>query len=184
MQTKNDVLYFLNELDFTDNINDTDFENLTFVKRILVKELEGYNIPKLIYVLSIVDNLFITITVVGLKDILNKTNTLREFILYLIIFEHFVNKNEYYVIKITRQNGFIFNQKNKLTIKFCSNLSHIKIHYYSKLQIPIMHRHFFRKLSENREIVQTHCYDRRNLFHFACHDWYLYKNPQGRCSIL
>ena len=28
METINDVLYYLNKLDFTDNINDTGFENL------------------------------------------------------------------------------------------------------------------------------------------------------------
>ena len=41
-----------------------------------------------------------------------------------------------------------------------------------------MHRHFFRKLAQNRDLIQTHCNDRRNLFHFACRRWYLYKNPQ------
>ena len=30
--------------------------------------------------------------------------------------------------KVVRQNGFIFNQKNKLTIKIYSNLSNINIH--------------------------------------------------------
>ena len=36
----NDVLYYLNKLDFTDNIKDTNFENLRCVKRILVKDFE------------------------------------------------------------------------------------------------------------------------------------------------
>ena len=62
METKNDVLYYLNKLDFTDNINDTDFENLRCVIIILVKEFESYNVSKLIDLLSIVDNLFITLT--------------------------------------------------------------------------------------------------------------------------
>ena len=34
-----------------------------------------------------------------------------------------------------------------------------------------MHRYFFRKLSQNRDYVQTHCTDRINLFHFACQKW-------------
>ena len=42
------------------------------------------------------------------------------------------------------------------------------MHYYLKLRIPIMHRHFFRKMSQNLEYIQTHCNDRRNPFHFAC----------------
>ena len=47
METVYDVLCYLNILDFTGNINDTDFENLRCVKRILVKEFEDYNVPKL-----------------------------------------------------------------------------------------------------------------------------------------
>ena len=54
METINDVLYFLNKLDFTDNINDTDFEILRCVKIILVGEFEDYKISKVIDVLSIV----------------------------------------------------------------------------------------------------------------------------------
>ena len=63
------------------------------VKRILVKGFEEYNVPKLIDVLSIVDNLFITLTVCGLRDILIKTDTLRENFLYLNSFERFVKSN-------------------------------------------------------------------------------------------
>ena len=58
-------------------------------------------------------------------------------------------------LTITRGNGFKFNQISKLTIKIYSNLSHINIQYYLKSQIPIMHRHFFRKISRNREYIQT-----------------------------
>ena len=86
METKNDVLYYLNKLDFTDILNDTDFENLRCGKRILVKEFEDYNLSKLVDVLSIVDKLFIKLTVGELQRILNKTGTLRGNILYLINF--------------------------------------------------------------------------------------------------
>ena len=77
------MLYFLKKRDFTDNVKDTDFENLRCVKRILVKEFEDSDVHKLIDVLSIVDNLFITLAVGGLQDIIFKTDTLRESILYL-----------------------------------------------------------------------------------------------------
>ena len=70
-------------------------------------------------------------------------------------------------LTIARGNGYIFNQK-KLTIKIFSNLSHINIHYYLKLRIPIMHRIFLLKVSQNKEYVPTHCKDRKNPFHFAC----------------
>ena len=54
MQTLNDVLCFLNELDFAQKINDGDdvFEKLSCVKRRLVIEFEDYNVPKLIKVLN------------------------------------------------------------------------------------------------------------------------------------
>ena len=29
----------------------------------------------------------------------------------------------------------------------------------------------------NRDYIQTHCNDRRNIFHFACRQWYNLNNP-------
>ena len=92
METINDVLYYLKKLDFTDNVTDSDYENIC-VKRVLVTEFEDYKIPKVIDVVSIADNLFITLKAGGLQDILIKTDTLRENILYLISFKHFVESN-------------------------------------------------------------------------------------------
>ena len=40
-----------------------------------------------------------------------------------------------------------------------------------------MHRHFFRKLAQNCDYIQTHCNYRRNPLHFACRQWYSYNNP-------
>ena len=81
-------------------------------------------------------------------------------------------------LAIARGNGFIFNQINKLTIKIYSNLSNINIHYHLLLGASPLHRQFFIKISQNRDYTQTHCNDRRNLSHFACRQWYSYKNPQ------
>ena len=80
------------------------------------------------------------------------------------------NMELYELIKkltVARKNGFIFNQISKLTTKIYSNLSNISIHYYLKLRVPKMHRHFFKKLQQNPEFIQTLCDDRRNPFHFA-----------------
>ena len=55
METVNDILYYLNQLDFTDNINDSVYENLRCARRILVNEFEDDNIPNLIDVLSLID---------------------------------------------------------------------------------------------------------------------------------
>ena len=76
-----------------------------------------------------------------------------------------------------RENGFIFNQINKLTIKIYSNLSNINIHYHLRLGASPLHRQFFKIISHNREYIQTYCNDRRNTFHFACRQWYSYNNP-------
>ena len=80
-------------------------------------------------------------------------------------------------LTIARENGLIFNQINKLTIKIYSNLSHINIQYHLRLGAPPMHRQFFIKISENKEYIQTYCNDRRNTFHFALRQWFSYNNP-------
>ena len=80
-------------------------------------------------------------------------------------------------LTLARERGYIFNQINKLTIKIYSNLSHINIHYHLRLGASPLHRQFFKKISHNRDYIQTHCNDRRNPFHIACPQWYLYNNP-------
>ena len=90
-------------------------------------------------------------------------------------------KSEFYglnkKIKNARRNGFVFNQINNFKIEIYSNLSYINIHYHLKLGAPPLHRQFFKKLAQNRDYIQTFCNDRRNPFHFACHQWFSYNNP-------
>ena len=81
-------------------------------------------------------------------------------------------------LTVDRQNGFIFNQINKLTIKNCSHVRYINISYHLKLRIPIIHGQFFKKLSHNHDYVQTHCMNLNNRLHFAFREWYLYTNRQ------
>ena len=85
-------------------------------------------------------------------------------------------------LAIAPGNNFLLNQINKLKLKIYSNLSNINIHYYLKLRIPMCHRKFPLKISQNRDYIQTHCNNRRNPFHFACRQWYSYNNPQ--CDIV
>ena len=80
-------------------------------------------------------------------------------------------------LTVARENGFKINQINSFKIKIYSNLSYINIHYHLRLGAPPLHRQFFIKLSQNRDYIQTHCNDRRNPFHFACHQWFSYNNP-------
>ena len=60
-------------------------------------------------------------------------------------------------LTVARQNGYIFNQINKLTIKIYSNISHINIHYHLRLGAPPLHRQCFRKISQKRDYIQTFC---------------------------
>ena len=46
-------------------------------------------------------------------------------------------------VTVARQNGFIFNQMNKLTMKIYSDLQSINICYCLKHRIPICHTLFF-----------------------------------------
>ena len=90
-------------------------------------------------------------------------------------------KTEFYglnkKIRNARKNGYIFNQINKLTIKIYSNLSNINIQYHLRLGASPLHCQFFKKISHNRDYIQTHCNNLRNPFHFACRQWFLYNNP-------
>ena len=74
-------------------------------------------------------------------------------------------------LTVARQNAYLFDKTKKLTKKF-SNQSQINTDYYLKHHIPIKYRHVFRKLSDNREYVQTHCNNLNNPFHSACRKWY------------
>ena len=53
METINDVLFFLYKLDFTDKVNDDDFEIFGCLQRILVREFEDYILDKLMQVLCL-----------------------------------------------------------------------------------------------------------------------------------
>ena len=81
-------------------------------------------------------------------------------------------------LKVARQNGFVFNQINKLIIKIYSHSRCINISYYLEFQLPMCHRQFFKVLSQNPEYVQTHCNDKYNPFHFECRKRFLYNKPR------
>ena len=42
----------------------------------------------------------------------------------------------------------------------------------------MVHRQIFRRISQSRGFMQSFCNDRRNPFHLACRQWYLYNIPQ------
>ena len=67
-------------------------------------------------------------------------------------------------VTFARPIGFIFNQILKLTMKILKNQSIENIHFYSKFRIPIMHRKFFKIISQNPDYVKFHCNDLNNFF--------------------
>ena len=71
-------------------------------------------------------------------------------------------------LTVARQNGFLFNQINKLTRKFYSHLQYIKISNYLEFPRLTCHRQSFRVISQNRDYVENFCIDMQNPFHFAC----------------
>ena len=46
-----------------------------------------------------------------------------------------------------------------------------------------MHRQFFRKISQNRDYIQTYCNDRRNPFEFVCRQRYNYRYSNTNTKI-
>ena len=60
-------------------------------------------------------------------------------------------------LTVARQNGFLFNHINKLTIKNCSNLQSIYLCHYLKYRIPMCHRLFVKRRSQNKECIENFC---------------------------
>ena len=75
------VLCFLNELDFTDKLDNDCFEKLDEINRMLVREFEDYNISKMIYALNIVDEMRLSAMTNDLEYCLERTDSLRSVIL-------------------------------------------------------------------------------------------------------
>ena len=58
MEAMKDVLlFFLNELDFADKLDNDYLEKMADVKKMMVREFEDYNISKMIYALNIIDEI-------------------------------------------------------------------------------------------------------------------------------
>ena len=80
-------------------------------------------------------------------------------------------------LKNIETGTLVFLNIKKITIKIYSSLTNINIRYYLTLNIPIMHRLFFKIISQNPEYIKNFCTDMENPFHLACRIWYFYNNP-------
>ena len=88
-----DVLYFLNELDFDDKLDNDYLEILVEVKKIMVREFQDYNISKKIYALNNIDEIKLSDVTNELDSRFERTDSLRSVIFYLISFKHLVDTN-------------------------------------------------------------------------------------------
>ena len=57
MKVMKDVLCFLNELDFTDKLDNECLEKIEEVNKMFIREFEDYNITKKIHALNIMDEI-------------------------------------------------------------------------------------------------------------------------------
>ena len=103
------------------------------------------------------------------KKLINVTKSKEGILQVSLGYREFVTEYDGLKVKILliKNIGFIFGQTLKLTMKFYSNLKNIKIDYYLKHRIPIMHRQLLKTITQNPENVKTHCIDRNSSFHFA-----------------
>ena len=77
METRNDLLCFLNDLDFTERLDNDCLEKLVEVKKMMVIGFEDYNIPKMIHALHTIDEIQLSNVTNDLDYRLETTDTLR-----------------------------------------------------------------------------------------------------------
>ena len=88
------VLCFLKELDFADKLDKDCLEKLVRVNKIMVREIEEYNISKLIYAINIIDEIKLSDVTNDLDQRLERTYSFRSVIFHLIGFKHLVETND------------------------------------------------------------------------------------------
>ena len=82
METINDILHFLNRLDFAAYLKSD--ELFSFIKKLLTDEFQNVNSEKLINMLNIVDDLYILFKTQDYYDIQTITSFLRGGIILLV----------------------------------------------------------------------------------------------------
>ena len=84
METINDVINFLNKLDFAGYLESSDYEKFNCIKKVLTDEFQDVNSEKLLSMLSIVDDLYILFITQKYSDIQILTSVLRGDIIQLV----------------------------------------------------------------------------------------------------
>ena len=88
-----DVLCFLNGLEFVDKLDNDYLEKLVEVKKMMVREFEDNITSKMIYPLNTIDEIKLSDVTNDLDYRLERTDSLRSVIFYLISFKHLVDTN-------------------------------------------------------------------------------------------
>ena len=94
METMKDELCFLNELDFVDKLDNDWLDRLVEVKKTMIREFVDYNIPKMIHALNIIDEVQLSNVTDDLDYCLERTDSLRSNIFYIISYKHFVDNKD------------------------------------------------------------------------------------------
>ena len=78
METKKDVLCFLNQLKCKEKIDDVLIQDMKCVKRFLVNDIGHFKRTTMVYALNTIDEMFVSITTDKKDDFLEQNNTIGE----------------------------------------------------------------------------------------------------------
>ena len=94
--TINEILFFLNELDFTDKLSDDQREKIRLVKNIIVEKFEDVNFSRMLITLNIIDDIELSY-VTNIDDVdyrPERTQSLGSNIFYLLSFKDLVDSKK------------------------------------------------------------------------------------------
>ena len=94
--TRNEVLYILNEIDFSDKLDNTQNEKIKHVKKTIVQEIEDTSLSRMLHTLNIFVDIELSV-MTNINDVdyrLERTESLRSNIFYLVSFKQLVNSEK------------------------------------------------------------------------------------------
>ena len=83
MKTVNQVLFFLNKVDFTPYLKDDDHQKLRCIKQVLTDEFQDVDSDKIMNMLIVVDDLYISFVTQEFQSVVGLTNMLRAILSHL-----------------------------------------------------------------------------------------------------
>ena len=83
MKSVNDIMYFINDLFFVGYLEEDEYKKFDCVRNLLVDEFEDLDSKKLVNILGILDDLYISFRTQEFSHIVDKVKLLREDIFQL-----------------------------------------------------------------------------------------------------